>query len=93
MVLERYCFVTPVSAATSSPERGQVRKSNATTFRRFGSSIVSIFSSFFTRLCTCAAFAAWVEKRSMNRCSLANIACWRDHAASRWVSRRARSRS
>ena len=29
------------------------------------------------RLCTCAALAACVLKRSMKRCSLASIACWR----------------
>ena len=34
-----------------------------------------IFSSILTRLCTWAALAACVEKRSMKRCSLASIAC------------------
>ena len=68
---------TPSSVATSSPERGGRRKSNRTTVRFLGSSIFSIFSSALTRLCTCAALAAWAEKRSMKRCSLASIACWR----------------
>ena len=46
-------------------------------FRFFGSSIRSILSSAFTRLCTCAALAACAAKRSMKRCSLASIACCR----------------
>jgi len=61
--------------ATWSPERCGVRKSNFTAWRFFGSSILSILSSAFTRLWTCAALAACVEKRSMKRCSLASIAC------------------
>ena len=63
--------------ATWSPDRGGVRKSNCTTRRFLGSSMRSILSSALIRLCTCAAFAACVWKRSMNRCSLASIACWR----------------
>jgi hypothetical protein len=63
--------------ATCSPERGGWRKSNSTTRRFFGGSTFSIFSSAFTRLCTCAAFAACAANRSMNRCSFANMACCR----------------
>jgi hypothetical protein len=55
----------------------RLRKSNFTTRRFFGSSIFSILSSALTRLCTCAALAACALKRSMKRCSLASIACWR----------------
>ena len=59
------------------PSAAGRRKSKRTTCRFLGSSIFSIFSRAFTRLCTCAAFAAWAEKRSMKRCSLASLACWR----------------
>ncbi len=72
------------SLTTSSPERGGVRKSKRrSTMRRGGSATFSILSSFFIRLWTCAALAAWALKRSMNRLSLASIACWRAYSASR----------
>ena len=75
-------FETDFNATTSSPERCGLRKSNFMALRFFGSSMRSCFSSIFTRLCTCAAFAACALKRSMKRCSLASLACWRAYAAS-----------
>src|ERR1019366_8045422 len=63
--------------ATWSPDRGGTRNSNFTTRRVLGSSILSILSRALMRLCTCAALAAWVLNRSMKRCSLASMACWR----------------
>ena len=43
------------------------RKSNSSVWRRLGGSTFSIFSSFFTRDCTCAAWLARALKRAMKR--------------------------
>src|ERR1700678_1068877 len=67
--------------ATCSPDRGGTRNSNFTTTRFFGISIFSILSSALIRLCTWAALAACVLKRSMKRCSLASMDCCRANAA------------
>jgi hypothetical protein len=56
---------TFLKLATLSPERGGLRNSNWTAWRRRGGSTFSILSSFFTRLWTWAACEARALKRSM----------------------------
>ena len=63
------------SIATSSPDRGRLRKSNFTILRFLGGSTFSILSRALMRLWTCAALAVCAEKRSMKRCSFARFAC------------------
>ena len=86
-----YALRTRASRATSSPERGGggERRTRASA-RRFGGSTRSIFSSFFTRDCTCAAWLARALKRAMNASSLASIACWRAYCAA-WLAFRERA--
>ena len=66
---------------------------SATVWRRFGGSTFSIFSSFLTRDCTCAAWLARALKRAMKASSLASIACWRAYCAACSRSAIARWRS
>jgi len=88
-----YCFATFSTLMTSSPPRAAFLKSNVFSMMRRGGSIFSIFSSFFTRLCTCAAWLARALKRSMNACSFASIACWRSYCASACFAAMARCAS